>query len=218
MKAINGNGFATNHSPPKNHRVGRSLLTPASFSDDPVAVAERDGVDFTHPITYTQACSGQVDRPIRIYADGVYDLFHHGHAEQLRQAKNAFPNAYLIVGVCGDAASLKYKGGATVTNEEERYQAVRHCRYVDEVYRDPPFFCTFEFLREIKADLVAHDALPYEKSDGGDAYQIFRDVDRFVETQRTEGVSTTDVVQRILSNIDTYRMRNVARGYSPEQQ
>uniref|UniRef100_A0A914W7E9 choline-phosphate cytidylyltransferase n=1 Tax=Plectus sambesii TaxID=2011161 RepID=A0A914W7E9_9BILA len=214
---MDANGCASNRSLPTNNRDGLSLLTPAPFSDDPVAVAERDGVDFTHPITYTQACSGKVDRPIRIYADGVYDLFHHGHAEQLRQVKNAFPNVYLIVGVCGDAATLKHKG-AMVSNEEERYQAVSHCRYVDEVYRDPPFFCTFEFLEEIKADLVAHDALPYAISGGGDAYQLFRDVDRFVETQRTKGVSTTDVVQRILSNIDSYRMRNLARGYSSEQQ
>ena len=63
------------------------------------------------------------------YTTGVYDLFHIGHLNLLRQAKEQCD--YLIVGVSSDEL-VEYKNKRAVIPFEERIQIVQAIRYVDK--------------------------------------------------------------------------------------
>lgn len=190
---------------------GLATAKPARWSTDPEAAEIRDAVDYSKQITLHEAQSNTAGRPIRVIADGVYDLFHHGHAEHLMKAKNLFPNTYLIVSCVNDRVTHSMKGN-TVTNEEERYRSLRHCRYVDEVIRDQPWVLNNDFLRFHKIDFVVHDASSHPAN-----IKHIREQGRFVESERTEGISTSDLITRVLQNVDTYTKRNLKRGYTEDE-
>ncbi|KAH9881177.1 hypothetical protein J1614_001672 [Plenodomus biglobosus] len=156
------------------------------------------------------------DRAVRIYADGVFDLFHIGHMRALQQAKMAFDNVHLIVGVTGNKETHKRKG-LTVLSAIERAESVRHCKWVDEVIEDCPWIVTAEFLLKHNIDYVAHDDLPYGADEGDDIYGPIKEKGMFLVTQRTEGLSTTGIITKIVRDYDQYIDRQLKRGTSRKE-
>ena len=64
------------------------------------------------------------------YTTGVYDMFHIGHLNILRRAKEQCD--YLIVGVTTDELCYQRKQKYPIINENERMAIVEAIRYVDK--------------------------------------------------------------------------------------
>ena len=152
------------------------------------------------------------NNPVIVYADGVFDMYHVGHAKVLEQAKKLFKHTYLIVGVSGDEETIAKKGKIVMT-EVERCEILEHCKWVDEVLCPCPWVLNVDFLREKGIHYVAHDDLPYGSVGQQDIYYDVKSLGMFRATQRTEGISTSDVILRIIKDYDMYVERSFQRGY-----
>ena len=84
------------------------------------------------------------------YTSGVFDLFHIGHLNLLKNAKAMCDK--LIVGVTTDDLSL-YKGKKPLIPYEDRIEIIRSIRYVDAVVPQETMDKA-EMCRKIKASIL----------------------------------------------------------------
>ncbi|XP_059937815.1 ethanolamine-phosphate cytidylyltransferase isoform X5 [Mesoplodon densirostris] len=134
-------------------------------------------------------------RAVRVWCDGCYDMVHYGHSNQLRQARAM--GDHLIVGVHTDEEIAKHKGPPVFT-QEERYKMVQAIKWVDEVVPAAPYVTTLETLDKYSCDFCVHGNDITLTVDGRDTYEEVKQAGRYRECKRTQGVSTTDLVGRML--------------------
>ena len=73
--------------------------------------------------------------PVEVgYASGVFDMFHIGHLNLLRRAREYCDT--LVVGVASDEYVMALKGKVPVVPLAERLEIVQALRFVDEVLVD----------------------------------------------------------------------------------
>lgn len=142
--------------------------------------------------------TGTNEREVRIWMDGAFDMMHYGHMNAFRQGKAL--GTYLIVGVNSDESIAVCKG-PPVMNDQERLTAVEGCKFVDEVVPGVPYVMSEEYLEYVidkyRIDFVVHGDDPCIV-DGKDVYASAKAKGKYRSIPRTEGVSTTDIVGRML--------------------
>jgi len=131
-----------------------------------------------------------------VYIDMVADLFHQGHVNILKRAREQ--GDFLIVGIISDKDVESYKRIPILTMEE-RIAVVESCRYVDRVIPSAPLKITPEYLKELNVDIIVHgdDISPETRNSW---YGLV--LDKYHEFSYTQGVSTTNIINRIKDRIN----------------
>ncbi|MDP4010210.1 MAG: adenylyltransferase/cytidyltransferase family protein [Candidatus Shapirobacteria bacterium] len=122
------------------------------------------------------------------YTAGVYDLFHIGHLNLLRNAKGLCD--YLIVGVSSDIL-VSYKNKKAVIPFSERIEIVRAIKYVDSVVPQENMD-KFEMWKKVKFDVMFVGDDWYNTDKWKDIEEQFEKVGvKIVYFPYTKGTSST---------------------------
>lgn len=134
------------------------------------------------------------------YTTGVYDMFHIGHLNVIRRAKEQCD--YLIVGVSTDELVRQEKGKTPVIPYEERTQIVAALKYVDQVVPQTD-----------KNKLAAWERLGFDKMFVGSDWKGTPQWEEFerqfapfgvqiVYLPHTDGISSTQLTEIIKTILD----------------
>lgn len=129
---------------------------------------------------------------IRAYLDMAADMFHIGHLKLIKRARELCD--FLIVGVHSDEDITSYKR-LPIIPEQDRYEIVRSCRYVDEVIEAAPLVITKDFINTNKISLVIRGDDITEEMLKQHKVPIEMKIIKFLP--RTEGISTTEIIKKI---------------------
>lgn len=133
------------------------------------------------------------------YAPGVFDLFHIGHLNILRNARRFCD--HLIVGVVADDVAARSKGIRPVVPTDERLEIVRAIRYVDEaVIEDVPHKLTMWERLHFDVIIKGDDWKGTDKGDKleSDFAQVGVSVAYLPYTKRTSSTILRRILERSL--------------------
>ncbi|XP_077242314.1 choline-phosphate cytidylyltransferase 1-like [Tasmannia lanceolata] len=104
--------------------------------------------------------------------------------------------------------------------EETSMAANMALKWLDKVIPDAPWVIKQDLLLKHMIDYFIHfdedlknpSRFADASGAGKDVYEFVKAVGKFKETKRIDGISTSDIIMRILNNYNQYVLRNLACG------
>lgn len=131
--------------------------------------------------------------PVRVYVDVVGDLFHAGHVEFFKKAKEY--GDILIVGIHPDDLATDYKRKPILTLGE-RITTISACKYVDEIIVGAPVGVTKKLIDDHNIHVVIHGD-DFNQETVKEQYKVPIEMGIFKTAPYTKGISTTNTIDLI---------------------
>lgn len=129
------------------------------------------------------------------YTTGVFDLFHVGHLNILKRAKEQCE--YLIVGVSTDEVVTEYKHKTPIIPFEQRIAIVESIRYVDAVVPQKSMN-KMEAWNKLKFDVIFHGSDWENSAMYNQIIEEFKKVSvDIVFLPHTDGISSSKISNKI---------------------
>ncbi len=135
------------------------------------------------------------------YIAGVFDLYHIGHLNMFRRAKEMCD--YLIVGVLSDEGVLHQKRTEPFVPFAERIEMVKSCRYVDEAVEIPYMYARTEDAFKMHHFDVQFSGSDYVNDPGFNQYKKYLEshgatMEFFPYTQSTSSTRLKELIEKKL--------------------
>jgi glycerol-3-phosphate cytidylyltransferase len=127
-------------------------------------------------------------KKIRVLTYGTFDLFHIGHLNLLKRAKNLGDE--LIVGVSSDEFNEK-KGKKSFMKYEDRAEIVKSIRYVNKVIKEESWEQKIDDIKKYGIDIFVIG------DDWKGKFDFLNQYCRVVYLPRTKGISSTYLKEKL---------------------
>ncbi|KAF3556360.1 hypothetical protein F2Q69_00010952 [Brassica cretica] len=142
-----------------------------------------------------------------VYIDGAFDLFHAGHVEILRRAREL--GDFLLVGIHNDqTVSAKRGAHRPIMNLHERSLSVLACRYVDEVIIGAPWEVSKDTITTFDISLVVHGTVAESddfQREEENPYAVPISMGIFQVLESPLDITTSTIIRRIVANHEAYQ-------------
>ena len=138
---------------------------------------------------------------MRIYCDGIFDLFHKGHLEHFKKIHQYFNEPiHLIVGVISDKVATNYKR-TPIVNENKRLKIIDSLCYVSESFITDTLILDEEFCNKYNINYVVHAFNdPTDKNNQKTFFEYPINANKFIEIDYNTGISTSIIIEHYYEN------------------